>query len=190
MKALKRHYMLLIALVAILSVGVYSCKDDEDDESAAVTQQDRDFAAAVHRANLAEIQLSQLAVQRGTNDSVTTYATEMISDHSAARMKLDSIAGRLNISLPDSMSRPNQQLLARLSGLNGVDFDTTYISNQVVAHQSTRTLLEEQISRGDDQSLIDYAEEQLPIVNRHLQDAMRIRNSMDENEGGNDGGDQ
>lgn len=186
MKKSKTKSVLLITLLLLLSIGFYSCKDDEDDTEEIVpgtSEQDEDFAISASYVNIAEIRLSQMAVQKSTNDSINSYAREMITDHTTAQNELRTISNDLNIVLNDSLDQAHSTLYNQLSALKGFAFDSAYIANQVTDHQSTKTLLETMISNRGDSSLVSYANKRLPIVNRHLQKAIDTRTRLNENRG-------
>lgn len=169
-------------MLAVFSISFYACKDDEDDDNTDnVTQQDRNFARDAADGNLAEIEFGRVAIQRATNDSVIAFAQDMITDHTAAQRMLDSISNVLNVTLPDSMNVTHRRLLDSLSTMNGVQFDSVYIHNQVLDHQATRTLLQSQISNGNNRRLVDYASKNLPIVNGHLQRVQNLQDSLRNN---------
>lgn len=179
MKTLKRKSVFLIALLTVLSIGIYSCKDeDDDDDGIVVSQVDRDFARNVSNSNNAEIEFGQLAMQKSDNDSILSYAQRMVDDHTAAQNRLDSIADDLDIQLSDSLDAAHSSLLDSLTMMDGFAFDSVYINSQVMDHQATRTLLQNHIDNGENDELVEYASDQLPVINMHLQDAIEIRSSL------------
>lgn len=187
METKKLKFSTLLALLIMISFGFYSCKDDADDadiDTNTASQQDRDFATKASAANQAEIQFGELAVDRATNDSVVAFAERMIEDHTRAQRQLDSIADNSNLTIPDSMDTAHRTLFTALSRLNGFSFDSAYIHNQVIDHQNTRDLLSKQVDDGNLDRLVDYARKQLPIVTRHHEAALGLRDTLAEG-GGN-----
>lgn len=174
-----KKFRILLFLLAVISLGIYSCEDDDDDsDSDLVTQQDRDFARNAAFANIAEIELGELALQRGEHDSVLAFARMMIADHNVSRRQLDSIADRLNIDLPDDMDPAHETMRITLAGLNNAAFDSAYMHNQVLDHQASRTLHQSEIDMGNNKDLVDFARRKLPGIVSHLERATRIRDSL------------
>lgn len=189
MKIFKSNSTLVVALLVLFSIGFNSCKDNKDDEDAmtpgapGASEQDEDFVISASYANIAELRLSELAVQKATNDSVAAFAKRMITDHTSAQNDLKSISSNLKISMNDSLDQVHRSLYNRLSGLKGYTFDSTYINNQVLDHQTTKTLLETMIANKGDSSLVAYASKRLTMVNSHLQNAIDTRTRLNQNRG-------
>lgn len=169
-------------VLAIFSIGFYSCDDDEDNDnkSEVVSQQDSDFAEDASFSNINEIEIGELALQKSANDSVIAFARTMITGHVRSQAELDAIADSLELNLPDDMDPTHQTLFMTLSALNTAAFDSAYMHNQVLDHEATRTVMETQRDMGSHASLVNYAKRKLPGVNMHLQRAINIRDMLDD----------
>jgi putative membrane protein len=55
--------------------------------------------------------------------------------------------------------------------LSGADFDIAYLASQIRDHQKTANVLQWHISYGQNQPLVNYAIETLPVVMTHLETA-------------------
>ncbi|HEY1056541.1 MAG TPA: DUF4142 domain-containing protein, partial [Emticicia sp.] len=126
------------------SIAFTACKDDEDEVLDNLNQADREFVNNASMNNMAEISLGELAQSNGSNDSVKTYASMMVTDHSMAQDELDSLASSLNVDQADSLNASMKALRDRLAGLTGYDFDTAYINSQVAAHTMAISQFENQ----------------------------------------------
>ncbi|HLN54597.1 MAG TPA: DUF4142 domain-containing protein [Bacteroidales bacterium] len=185
MKRLQRKAVVFSLLLTIFSLGFYSCQDDETDLSDYFSQQDHDFAINATYSNIAEIQLGELAFQKSDNDSVMNYGKEMIMDHNPIRYKMDSIARELKITLPTKMDKSHQTVYNRLSGLTSFAFDTAYMRSQILDHQAALSMMEKQRDSGNNKKLIDYAKENLILLDEHLQHATRLSAWLNETGGVN-----
>lgn len=184
MKTRKKKSILLVSVLVLFSIGIYSCNDNNDDQGTSGTsQEDQTFTMNASGSNIAEIEFGRLALTRATNDSIRAFAQTMLTDHTNSQRQLDSIAKSLNIRMSDSMNVSHRTLYRRLSGLSSFAFDTAYINSQVMDHQATRTLLQNQISRGNNANLVKYATKNLPIVNMHLQHATNLRTYLNQTGG-------
>ena len=118
-----------------------SCdKDDENPPPTDVSTTDRNFVVMASMGNQAEIESSQLAITRGTDTSIKSFAQMMIMDHQMAKGRLDSIATDLGLYIPDSLDAEHVALHAQLDTLSGYAFDSVYINSQVVDHQENIAL--------------------------------------------------
>lgn len=187
MRKVKQKSAVLLTVMLLMGIGFIGCKDTND-ETPVLSQQDQTFAKNAAAANVAEIRLGELALQKAKKDSIQTFAQMMIRDHTKALNSLDSIMKGLNYTVADSLDASHKALYSRLSGLaDSVAFDSVYINSQVLDHQATLTLLQNQITNNSsgNQRLIDYAKAQVPIVTKHLDEATRLRNGLNNSNNNN-----
>lgn len=166
-----------LLLILILCVGVIACSDDDngdiiDDE---VSQQDKSFATDATFSNLAEIEMGGLAASKGTHESVVSFGELMVTEHTTAQNRLETIADSLSIAIPDSLTTKHQTLYDQLSALDGAAFDSAYITSQITAHQEAQQIFEVQIDDGDNDAVEDYASETITHINMHLEMAREIK---------------
>jgi putative membrane protein len=122
-----------------------------------------------------EVQLATLAASRAQNDAVKQFAKRMADDHRKANDALLRIARTNKADIPKSADVDQDEKTTRevLERLRGGEFDVAYMAAQVAAHQKTAHLLEYVIGSGQDAKVKQYAEQTLPTVMRHLEDAKR-----------------
>lgn len=132
------------------------------------------FLASAYRDGLAEIQVSQLAVQKASNDEVRRFAQRMIDDHTQANNQIAALAQQKGITLPSAPSPEQQAVADDLSRLRGVDFDKAYMDENVVMHVKDVRLAQQQADRGRDQQIADFARQVSPALASHLASAIDI----------------
>jgi putative membrane protein len=122
-----------------------------------------------------EVQLAELASSRAQNDAVTQFAKRMADDHRKANDALMRIAKANKADMPKSPDVDSDEKTMRgvLEKLRGAEFDTAYMAGQVAAHQKTAHLLEHIIGSGQDAKVKQYAQQTLPTVMHHLEDAKK-----------------
>lgn len=127
-----------------------------------------------------EMQLAKLAASRAQSDAVKQFAKRMADDHGKANDALMRIAKANRADLPKSADVDQDERTTRevLEKLRGPEFDVAYMSAQVGAHQKTAHLLEYIIDSGQDAKVKQYAQQTLPTVMRHLEDAKRTYNAL------------
>jgi putative membrane protein len=145
-------------------------------------QTDGNIMALLHQANLGEIQAGQLAQQTAQDSSVRGFAQRMVTDHTALDQAGDSLAQRAGITpqLPDSsMVQEQQTQMQLLQSQSGSGFDTTYMSQQIVAHQQTIALVDSSIAHASNADLKTMLTTSVkPRVAEHLQLAQDIQRSL------------
>lgn len=104
-----------------------------------------DAAAFVNQmtiANLAEVQLGKLASERASSADVKSFGQMMVKDHSQANQDLAQVAAQLKVKPTTDIDQKHKDLAAKLSKLQGPEFDREYISAMVQGHQEVAGQLE------------------------------------------------
>ena len=71
-----------------------------------------------------------------------TYAERMVKDHSAADKKLQAIAAKENLQLPQSLDAEHEALKTKLQSLKGEDFDRAYTQAMAKGHDKAVALFD------------------------------------------------
>src|SRR5690349_8593044 len=119
-------------------------------------QQDANFVQELSSGNTAEITEGSLAIKQSPELAVSEFGRWMVTDHTAFGSIFANIAQQAGLSLsakPDSTQQAN---IDELSKLSGTDFDQAYIKGQVTDHQQVLALLQQEVSAGGDQNLINF----------------------------------
>jgi putative membrane protein len=95
---------------------------------------DKIFLRQAAEGGLAEVKLSQLAVDKAGSDDVKAFAQKMIDDHIKLNANLAGIADSMGVKLSQSLDKEHQADYDKLSTLSGSDFDTQYLTLMVKAH--------------------------------------------------------
>jgi putative membrane protein len=130
---------------------------------------DSDFVAKAAAGGLAEVQLGQLATQKASNPDVKAFGQQMVDDHSKANDKLQDIASRKGVTLPNTMDSKDQATYDRLSALNGADFDRAYMADMVKDHRVDIAEFAKEANSGSDSDLKSFASKTLPTLRHHLE---------------------
>jgi putative membrane protein len=137
-----------------------------------------DFVGDLARGNMAEISLSQMALQRSQSEAVKQFAQMMVTDHTAAGTELQTLATSKNITLPTAMDQKHQSAMTKLGGESGAAFDRDYMKQMVNDHEKTLSLLQKQADKGTDADLKAFAAKMVPIVQGHLTAARNLSGTL------------
>lgn len=119
--------------------------------------------------NLAEIQMSGMALGVTANNAVRSFAQTMLDEHGNAMTELRKLADAKGAILPGGPGREHAATLKQLSLLTGDEFNRQFLAQAgTSAHEQSARLLEEVSSRAKDAELKAYAAKYLPIVNQHM----------------------
>lgn len=160
---------------ALLAQPVVAQSSSEKASSEQVSQQDSQFAKEAAQGGLLEVQLGELATQQAKNQEVVDFGQMMVEDHGQANQELMDIARQKGIELPQELSEEGQQHYQELQELSGTEFDRQYIDLMVKDHQEDIEAFRTQAEAGLDPELVAFAEETLPVLERHLERAEEIQ---------------
>ena len=145
---MKRAGLFSITIAALLFAGCSKAEVAKSEPAAVGTggagagvRSDDDFVRDVAAKNLAEIELSRMALNKATNANIKVFAQQLIADHGAAGDKLKSaVAGQL--AWPDQLDEKHREIANDLSKKQGADFEREYLEAMVEGHQDLTAKLE------------------------------------------------
>jgi len=172
---------------------------------AGVSNSDKNFVSDQLSDGMAEIELAKVARDHAANADVKQFAQMMIDDHTKAGDQLKQIATRNSIPVETKIDNKHQNLMDKLSKLNGAHFDKEYMSATVDDHQDAvsdlRSRVNENRSASDrltgknpenpaavkpeqsdnrvTMSINEWAANTLPTVERHLDRAKELKDNVD-----------
>jgi predicted outer membrane protein len=97
--------------------------------------QSTQFVEKMLMANMAEIKLGQLGVDRATSPDVKSFAQMMVTDHTQANQELMPIAQQLGVKQPKALDAKHRAVSAKLAKLKGAEFDRQFMKAMVDGHQ-------------------------------------------------------
>ena len=120
---------------------------------AGANKDAKEFVRDVAMMNMAEIELSRMALEKATSPEIKTFAQTIIDDHTAAGDKLKSITSGQSMEWPSQLDEKRRKAADELATKQGTDFERDYAEAMVEGHQDLTALLE---SRLDVQSLSEW----------------------------------
>jgi putative membrane protein len=106
----------------------------------------------------------------------------MVDDHSKTSADLKELVKDedIKVELPANLDDDHQAKLDKLNGLSGNQFDKTYVQMQVKAHEKAVSLFEAYAAAGENDDLKDWAEDTLPKLKEHLEEANDLNVKVDQ----------
>ena len=141
-----------------------------------------DFVKTVAISDMFETQSGQLAAEKGQTGDVKSFGQEMVDDHSKTSEDLKELIKdeEIKVELPVKLDDEHQANLDKLKGLSGNQFDKTYVQMQVKAHEKAISLFEAYAAAGENEDLKDWAEDTLPTLKEHLEEANDLNTKVDQ----------
>jgi len=146
--------------------------------SGTISPEGKSFIKDAASAGLVEVQLGQLARDRGSAPEVKDFGDLMVRDHGKADGELKALAASNNLKLPVQVERKHTLMLARLSEFSGKAFDRKYLQAMVAHHLKNIARFKKAIRQVKDQDLNAWAVSTLPVLQEHLQLARDLARNL------------
>jgi len=143
--------------------------------AATMGVQDTKFINAAGPSDQFELQTSQIALERSRRADVRAYAQMMIDQHTASAQQLTLLAGAKGATVSQGLDPTQERLLAAVRSAGPSGFDRTYLNGQVLGHTATVMTYNDEISGGVDPDTKALAQQTLPMIQQHLQEARRLQ---------------
>ena len=161
--------LVLSAALALAAAGGAAAQEVNAGGAQGIIAQD--FVNRAGSGGLFELQSSELALQRSQDEGVRAFAEAMIRDHSANNGDLVGLATNQGLLMPDRLGEPHAGMMQEVEAAQGADFDAAYARAQVAAHEAAVALYGAYAEGGDNDLLIGYARDSLPVLQQHLEQA-------------------
>jgi putative membrane protein len=138
------------------------------------------FVTAAAISDMYEIAAAKIARQKATDPAVKSFAAKMIHDHtqSTEGLKKALAAGSVVASPPADINQRRKGMIDNLQKAAPGDFDKTYLSQQVAAHDEAASLFKGYSDHGDTDVLKAFATKTTPTIQEHLAMAKQIKDSL------------
>ena len=108
---------------------------------------DLQIAHVAYVADNIDIRYAHLALALSENSAIHDFAKTMIRDHNAVNTQALALLKKLGAQPQDNflsqqLTRQSKELVAKMSGLRGADFDKFYANNELAYHKAVNDLVE------------------------------------------------
>lgn len=174
----------LFFLVGVLCLGnsVYAADSSNSESGNPVKQKlmewtltDQKFVDKAVASGRAEIELSQLAIQKSPTPRIKEFAQKMVDEHTKSSMDLKTLAQSKGLVIPLEMDSEHTKALKKLQTMEGANFDAYYIDRMIEDHEKNVSLFAAASSdKKLDSQLQTFAERLLPELKEHLTHAKAL----------------
>ena len=140
--------------------------------SAKLSRADKGALGDMAQANMAEVAMGQLALQKTQDAKVKEFAQMMIDDHTAGLKEVQQVAQAKGVDLPDGPSMAQKAEAKSLNSQSGAQFDHLYIAKAGLEdHRTVLNKLQKISKDAKDADVKKVATQMIPVVERHLKHA-------------------
>ncbi|MFT2009033.1 DUF4142 domain-containing protein [Pontibacter sp. 13R65] len=101
----------------------------------SLTAEKRDIIPFMAKASLLQIEMGNLAAEKGQSDQVKQYGKQMADLYSSKKGELHDFAGTYGVSLPESLDEDQQKEIQKLRETKPEEFDMAYWDKAIEAHK-------------------------------------------------------
>lgn len=149
-----------------------------------LSSHDRAYLKDIAQASLIQIEASELAAVKSSNQEVRDLAREVVREHMLVSDQLKQLAHNKGARLPDEPSLIQQAKFRLLSAKDGVEFDQAYAKDIGVKNQQAMVKLFGKVAtRADDADLKSFALKHLSPMEAKLDTGRSVRASLKTDEG-------
>lgn len=130
---------------------------------------DQAFVRSMMERDVVDVQLGQLAKQKSQSDDVKQIGQTMADDRTLMNDRFKAIAKTLDVSEPKGPSKKDKQLMAKLEGLSGSQFDEEYLKAVVKIQRQDVKDFQVESQAAEDPNLKQTAQQEEGVISQHLQ---------------------
>jgi putative membrane protein len=139
-----------------------------------ISDADKAWLQKVGGNNYAEVQLGQLALDKGTSDAVKAFGEHMVTDHGKGFADTQKLAASYGVEVPNQLNSEQQAQYDQLSSLSGQSFDNAYTDAMTQAHFKSIASYATEAATTTDPALKDFATQKLAKAEDHLADIQGV----------------
>lgn len=146
---------------------------------APVNEKTKEFIRKASASGKFEVDSSELAKKSAQSTEVKSFAQRMIEDHTKANKDLAAAARQAGAQVPEPKLEPkHEEVISQLKKQTGQAFDRTYVDAQVSAHRQAVDQFQAYAKQGDNAQIKQFATQTLPVLQKHLESAADLKQSL------------
>jgi putative membrane protein len=159
---------LSVGMFVILPVAMFG-QSAPTAAAGMVKGPDQKFAMMAAQTDIAELQVSNMALQKSNSDEVKKLAQKLIDDHTKTTDAMKQIASTKGMTLPTETDPKHKVLAKKLESESGDQFDKDYLAANVSDHHKVVAAFQKESQDGKDPDIKGFATQYLPAIQEHTQ---------------------
>jgi putative membrane protein len=136
----------------------------------AQTMTPTDYVAAAGASDTYEKESSQMVLGTTKNAKIRQFAQMMIRDHNKSTADVKAAAAKSNVRpAPPRLNAEQASMIAQLKAAKGDARDSTYLTQQKMAHEKALALHQSYAASGTAPALKTVAAATAPVVQHHIE---------------------
>ena len=149
-------------------------------ELQKISKDPQEFIQHAYQNNLTEIQLGQLAQQKGQSQDIKQFGQQLAQNQQTLNDQITKLAADKNIQLSKQLDARHQKVLDHFQALAEGDFDKHFTGEQIMAHRRDVALYQSASQGNTDSDVKSFAQNSLPTLREQLQLAQKQATTINE----------
>lgn len=146
-------------------------------QNGQLDKKDREFIDKAAAGGMEEVAAGKMGEGKARHADVKSFASMLVTDHTANNQELQSLAKQKGVTLPAALPRKEQKKIDKMQ--KAKDFDKTFVDVQGLSdHKHDIQEFEKASRNAKDPDVKAYAAKTLPVLQKHLQRAQELEQSM------------
>lgn len=166
--------LVTVCCVALCSIPVLAQKKAEQGGGL----NDRQFLDFAAETDMVQANIGQLAESVAAKEPVRQYAQTLVEDQTKDFHQLCDVAQQTKLNLPKAIDTGyNRTTITPFHQLKGSAFDHRYIRDMIAEDTKAIAVYKKEAAMAHNPSVKSYAEQALPSLQKHLDDARALEKS-------------
>lgn len=164
--------------MALVSLFALSCMAFPALGAEKMMKSEKTFIKDAASGGMMEVQLGQMAQQKGTSQEVKDFGQRMVTDHGKANEELEGIITKKGMKMPAKMADKHKKMVDKFANLSGSDFDKKYAKEMVKDHQKDVAKFKKMSAKVKNPELKGWVDKTVPVLEQHLQQAKEMAQKL------------
>lgn len=180
-KLINLKEILLMMTLATTTLFIASCENNQKHQDTKVVaekqndakfdnlkqEKEAQFLVNASEINLEQIELGQLAQQKGNSTHVRELGEIMENAHTKSQKDLKALAKSKNVTIPNKLTNDARDAYKNLNEKTGDDFDEAYTNRMISDHNKAISTFEIASKDSNDNDIRNWALASLPEMRKH-----------------------
>jgi putative membrane protein len=142
---------------------------------------DAHFLVEAKSFNLAETEMTKLAIEKGYSSTLVNYAKETLKVQTDIAKELQRVARKTKAVLPTEMKSEHQALFTRLSSEGRAEFDGAYVEALRDLIKENSSLYSDQASKAFNEDVRGFAAKKLGVFRTQADEISKVGSQLIDN---------
>ncbi|QWV96761.1 DUF4142 domain-containing protein [Geomonas nitrogeniifigens] len=167
----KLVWMAVVSLFAVCSLVLPALAAEK------LTMGEKSFVKEAASSGMMEVELGQMAKEKGKSQEVKDFGQMMATDHGKANDELKSVAGN-RVKMPTKLELKHKATVDKLSKASVDEFDKKYAEAMLKDHKKDVEKFKKESKKVKDPELKGWIDKTLPVLEQHLQHAREMARKL------------